>query len=192
MQSRYVFMDSTASYASAPRCLLVRCLPFPGRPRPVPDVERPPHDRPRLRRRRPQQPGMRKASSVNRPERNARSTSSTGPQVCGRTRTPAESSAASSGRETAPQISTCTPNPTIRSALAARGASSRSTSLRPASAFRPTFTRRRCLATSSTGETRPSHVGIPSFISKHVRKTCAISDGRPAANANTHHSNTLR
>lgn len=120
--------------------------------------------RPRDRRRRPQQPGIKNACSVNCPERNAHRTSSTDPQVFGITHTPADVSIASSGREMAPQISTCVPSSAMRLALETRSVFSKGTSRRPSSLPPSTSTSIRWLATSKTGEILPLNVGIMTII----------------------------
>ena len=121
----------------------------------------------------------------------ARNTSSTGPHIRGITRVPAEVNIASSGHEIAPQMSTCTPIAATRLALAASRASSRSTSLRPTSASRSTSTTSRRLATSKTGETRPSHVGRATFITGHIAMRVPDEHVTVLSGSNSGHTKTL-
>lgn len=133
--------------------------------RQAPAPGRPPRRRPPAKRRRlPQQPGIRNASSANCPARYACSTSSTDPQICGITCTPAAVNIASNGHETAPQIKNSTPSPLIHLVLTAISGSSILASARRDSTPSSISTTMSRLATSSTGDTRPFQIGIPTLI----------------------------
>jgi len=91
-------------------------------------------------------------------------TSSTGPHIQGITCTPFALNISSSGLETAPHISMSTPSSRIlcarlKMSVSATGSSFRLISL-PASSSATTSRR----ATSKTGDTRPAHIGIATFI----------------------------
>jgi len=127
---------------------------------------RPRRFRRRKRRRQPQQPGIKNAPSVNCPFMKAARTSSTRPQVKGRTCTPADASAASNGSEIAPQISTSAPNWATCLARRRGSVAVSDPSLRRSSCPSATSTRSRLPATSNTGDTRPFHCGIATFINR--------------------------
>ena len=78
---------------------------------------------------------------------------------------PAETSACSSGRETAPQISTFTASALRRPARARTPVSLSGSRCRLCSTPASTSRRSRLRATSRTGETLPCHVGIATLIS---------------------------
>jgi hypothetical protein len=130
---------------------------------------------PRYRRRCPQQPGITNACSVSLPDTNALSTSSTGPQVCGMTSTPADNSMASSGREIAPQISTSAPDSATRRARGPSSGSSTICSVRQTSRPFSISTSSRRLAASKTGEILPSEIGIAVLmIDKGLQELCPV------------------
>lgn len=110
-------------------------------------------------------PGMRKDVSANSPDMNAARMSSTGPQICGITSTPADCSRFLSSHEMAPQISTSTPSPATRRARDTSSASLRECSAHRSSRAFSTSTRTRCCAVSNSGEILFSNVGIAAFMS---------------------------
>jgi hypothetical protein len=118
----------------------------------------------RLRRLRPQHPGIRNSRSLSRSATKACKTSSTWPQICEITRIPAPCSMASSGREMAPQISTltsCCDSSATRRPMSRAWSETicRCSSRSPSSSMTTT-----AKATSNTGDTRSSSVGIATFM----------------------------
>lgn len=126
----------------------------------------------RPRRRRPQHPGIRNASLSRSPSRKLRITSSTWPQICEITWTPAERRASSSGQEIAPQMSTSAGSWATCRARLVGSVVVKLTSRRPTSWVSATSTSKSFSATSKTGETRLCHWGIAILInsSRHNQR----------------------
>jgi hypothetical protein len=114
---------------------------------------------------RPPHPGIRRASLSIRPSRKAAITSSIEPQIWGMMRTPAEARAACWICEIIPQIRRSTPSFGRRRARSKGFCDTRDSSWRCRSCLLEISTIRMRLASSKTGETRPCHNGIATFIS---------------------------
>ena len=141
----------------------------------------------RPRRRRPQHPGIRNASLSRSPSRKLRITSSTWPQICEITWTPAERRATSSGQEIAPQMSTSAGSWATCRARLVGSVVVKLTSRRPTSWVSATSMSKRFSATSKTGETRLCHWGIAiliNFVRHNQRASRAIHPFIPISVSN--------